>query len=1097
MRNDLVRFDAGGPGREAAPPSHPQGCIRPRGLLRSTRKMSHPGLFHRAALALALAFGWCRGLRAEPAITEFLAANSTILADNDGVFSDWIELHNPDVSPVSLAGWYLTDSAATKTKWQFPDVTLPPGGYLIVWASNENRRDPTKPLHTNFVLNASGDYLALVKPDGVTVATEFAPSYPAQLDDVSYGITQPSTPGEVPRLGYFRTPTPGARNGGAASLLLIERVAFSRASGPFTGSFTLTLSGAGAGQRIRYTIDPPRAAGVAATDPGPTATEYTGPFVIAASSVVRAAVYSADNVSRGEPSSAHYVRLGTTGTARLDTFASQLPLMVIDTHGSGPLVKDNLEHPGWFYTWNRPATGNTTLTGTPSAASYLTTNVRGASSADFPKKSYTVRLQDTSGHDNPLPLYGLPSFDRWSLIGPWTWDLTYIHNAFIYALSNRIGRWAPRTQLVELFFNANGGDLDMSDYAGVYILTDALRVDPKRIDIAEIEPSDVGAKKITGGYVLKYDVPDPDEFSFQLTRNFPDAPSAIVVNQPKGADLPQAQRDYIRGYVQALDDALTSDLNGGWRQRTHLDYLDRSSWVDSHILNVLAMNADAFVRSTYFTKDRGGRIVAGPAWDYDRAMDGGDPRTDHPDVWSGAADATDFWNYGWWGMLAQDPEFVQEWIDRWQTLRRNEFATANLTALVDSLAAQVGPAAAARDAARWPDDKSGFPNGWQGEIDNMKSWLTQRVGWIDLQFIAPPTLVTTTGVMTITPAAGSQLAYTTDGTDPRAFGGGLANSARLSSTPITVPDTTELQARSYRLEFNANTIPSSAWSSAVGGSKSLPLNPRPRLANLSSRGFVGTGESVLITGVVVNDTAGKQYLARAVGPALTGFGVSGALNQPVLRILDANGRELASNSGWENGPDASDIPDITKAVGAFPFAKGSSDAALLARLPYGQYTLQISSANNATGVGLAEIYEVDAAIGRTINLSTRGVVRAGEALLIGGVVVRGPGPKRLLVRAIGPTLASFGVTTALDDPLLDVFSGATRVATNDDWGTRIGNAATAAEVAAASRTVGAFPLPDNSRDAALLVTLPEGAYTAQITGKAAEGVILLEIYEVQ
>lgn len=1065
----------------------------------------HPSTRIRRAVfksALALCLASVAGLRADPVITEFLAANSKIFADEEGKFSDWIEVHNPENTPVNLAGWFLTDSAAEKNKWAFPAVTLPAGGYLVVRASGEDRRDPTKPLHTNFELNSSGEYLALVKPDGRTVATEFAPAFPAQLDDISYGITQPTAAGETPVRGYFRTPTPGARNGGASTLFLNERVAFSRASGPFVGTITVSLSGATAGQRIRYTVTAPTTAGAGGTEPGPTSPEYTGPITISASSIVRATVFAADNSARGNPATAHYVRLATTGSARLDTFTSQLPLLVLDTHGTGPLIKDNIERPAWTYTWSRPPTGNTALTAAPTTVSAATTNVRGASSADFEKVSYRLRLNDPLGAGNPQALLGLPAFDNWVLIGPWKYDRTSLYNAFIYALSNRLGRWAARTQFVEVFVNANGGDLDMSDYVGIYVLTDALRVEEGRIDIASLDHGDVGERKITGGYLAKIDLPDADEYSFQLRRNFPGLPFALVVASPKAADLVSAQRDYIKNHLQAFDDSLFANFSGGWRNRTHLDFIDRPAWIDHHLLNVLAMNIDGLNRSAYFTKDREGRLAAGPVWDFDRALGGGDVRAANPEVWSGRFEdgATDYWSDGWWGVLALDPDFVQAWIDRWQSLRRTELATANLHALVDSLAAQIGPAAAARDAARWPASAPRFPGGWQGEIDNLKSWLARRVAWIDRQFSAPPTVVAAGGNLTVTPAAGTQLAYTTDGTDPRAWGGTLAHAVRLSSSPITVPDTTPLQARSYRANAPANVTPGSPWSSAVGGARSLALNPRPRLANLSSRGFIGTGENILIAGIVVNDTAGKNYLARAVGPALTAFGVAGALAQPVLRILDDKGRELARNSGWETSPDADDIPDFTKAVGAFPFAKGSKDAALLAHLPAGQFTLQISSANTGTGVGLVELYELDAGVGRTLNLSTRGLVRAGEELMIGGVVVRGPGPTRLLIRAVGPTLGSFGVAGALADTVLTLFNSAgVQVATNDDWNTRVNAPTTgsAAEVTAASTAVGAFALANGSRDSALLLTLPEGAYTAQITGKGtASGVILLEIYEV-
>ncbi|MFM7752470.1 MAG: lamin tail domain-containing protein, partial [Opitutaceae bacterium] len=118
-----------------------------------------------------------------------MAANTRTLADVDGKFSDWIEIHNPDTAAVSLAGWYLTDDAKDLKKWQFPDVSIPPGGFLVVFASDKNRRDPKAELHTNFELDAGGGYLGLVRPDGVTVASQFGSKYPSQWDDFSYGVT--------------------------------------------------------------------------------------------------------------------------------------------------------------------------------------------------------------------------------------------------------------------------------------------------------------------------------------------------------------------------------------------------------------------------------------------------------------------------------------------------------------------------------------------------------------------------------------------------------------------------------------------------------------------------------------------------------------------------------------------------------------------------------------------------------------------------------------------------------------------------------------------------------------------------------------------
>ncbi|MEO8429443.1 MAG: lamin tail domain-containing protein, partial [Verrucomicrobiota bacterium] len=121
-------------------------------------------------------------------ISEFMASNTRILADQDGDYSDWIEIHNSGSIPVNLADWYLTDSDTQLNKWKFPSVSLDANGYLVVFASGKDRAAAGAQLHANFSLAAQGEYLALVQPDGTTVASEFAPQYPEQLPDYSYGV---------------------------------------------------------------------------------------------------------------------------------------------------------------------------------------------------------------------------------------------------------------------------------------------------------------------------------------------------------------------------------------------------------------------------------------------------------------------------------------------------------------------------------------------------------------------------------------------------------------------------------------------------------------------------------------------------------------------------------------------------------------------------------------------------------------------------------------------------------------------------------------------------------------------------------------------
>src|SRR5436190_9219257 len=123
-------------------------------------------------------------------ISEFLASNNGGLKDEDLDYSDWVEIFNGGTTTVNMDGWFLTDTKDNLTKWRFPATNIGPSRFLIVFASSKNRALPGAPLHANFSLSAGGEYLALVKPDGFTIATEFTPQFPSQLPNVSYGLGQ-------------------------------------------------------------------------------------------------------------------------------------------------------------------------------------------------------------------------------------------------------------------------------------------------------------------------------------------------------------------------------------------------------------------------------------------------------------------------------------------------------------------------------------------------------------------------------------------------------------------------------------------------------------------------------------------------------------------------------------------------------------------------------------------------------------------------------------------------------------------------------------------------------------------------------------------
>lgn len=259
-----------------------------------------------------------------------------------------------------------------------------------------------------------------------------------------------------------------------------------------------------------------------------------------------------------------------------------------------------------------------------------------------------------------------------------------------------------------------------------------------------------------------------------------------------------------------------------------------------------------------------------------------------------------------------------------------------------------------------------------------------------------------------------------------------------------------------------------------------------RLVNIATRVAVGGTAGTPIPGFVVGGTGAKPVLVRAVGPALAGFGVGGVLADPRLTVL-AGTATVAANDNWL----AADAATMTGA-GAFALPAGSRDAAAVATLAPGAYTVPVAGADATGGVALVEVYDAAPAGGSfLVNASTRAHVGTGDAVLIPGFVIAGPGAVRLLVRAVGPTLASFGVANSLADPTLTLFRAGAPLATNDNWSA----GANAAEIAAAATAFGAFALPAGSRDAALVVTLPAGAYSAVVSGVGgSSGTALVEIY---
>ncbi|MBS0631129.1 MAG: putative Ig domain-containing protein [Verrucomicrobia bacterium] len=306
-----------------------------------------------------------------------------------------------------------------------------------------------------------------------------------------------------------------------------------------------------------------------------------------------------------------------------------------------------------------------------------------------------------------------------------------------------------------------------------------------------------------------------------------------------------------------------------------------------------------------------------------------------------------------------------------------------------------------------------------------------------------------------------------------------------------------------------------AASTSVTGTLTLPSQPAQdfaglgngttrtdRLVNLSSRALItpNSGDSTLITGFVIGGASPKQVLLRGVGPALAGYGVQNPAAAPQLRVFDSAGHLVGQNSGWNN--DAT-LATLAGNLGASPFAANSKDAAVALTLAPGAYSMHVFTTGTA-GVALAEIFDADntPAYQRLLNISTRGPVSSGEGVLIAGFVVTGNSPKRVLIRGAGPGLAQQGVSGVLADPVVRLYDHTgTVIARNDNWETPVTvgsgqTAATAADITAANAQIGAFAFATGSKDAALIVVLAPGVYSAQVgSATAASGNALVEVYE--
>lgn len=784
-------------------------------------------------------------------ISEFMASNTAGILDDDGNRSDWIEILNLGPQQASLDGWFLTDNSDNLGQWRFPlgMAPVPANGYLLVWASGKNRTNTTAALHTNFKLSSSPSYLALVSPNS-NVVSAFSP-YPTQFPNISYGRDRvdPSL------VGYFTNSTPAKTNsisGGG----FVEAPQISVESGVYTNETLLLTMTSAPGTTIRFTIN-----GAA---PLTNSTLYTNAIVLSNSLVLKVRAFPPSTETNLFPSpvvARNIIFLDNTSK----DFSSELPIIVVSTGNravpsdvppGSPRLESSLALIDTYQ-------GRSSLQTPPDFIGNVGIEVFGQSSTSFPKLPYRIEIHDELGNDLSIPVFGLPAEADWKLRNPFD-DKSLMNDYIGYELFEKMGHYSCRRRLVEVFIDQGGGRLKYpADYVGVEVLFESIKAGKNRVNISKIPPTATSGPEITGGFVFAKDKDSPGDLNFNTKGGGGfNGQGPLKLHEPKPNDLrptPSSgkltpagtnQLNYLVNYLNRMERAMYTNT---WLSQTGTNhysaYLDVDSFVDFHLLVEFTKQIDGIRLSSYFTKDRGGKLQAGPVWDWNLSFG-------NANYWRGGL--TNGWYYAqddkgmnqdahiWLRRLINgtpnlgslisydlgnapgpggDPDFNQRVSDRWSQLRTNLFNPTNIVARIDELAHHLNEAAQRDLWGKWrsqivgiyvwpnpegtldPINAAGDPSGRDVDymhptnylggvkdsiIGQMKKFISSRFLWIDAQFTHIPQFSTPGGplaegtTITVTPPAGTTLYYTLDGTDPRLSQGGVSSSASSNAGPVTL-----------------------------------------------------------------------------------------------------------------------------------------------------------------------------------------------------------------------------------------------------------------------------------------------------------------------
>lgn len=414
---------------------------------------------------------------------------------------------------------------------------------------------------------------------------------------------------------------------------------------------------------------------------------------------------------------------------------SNLPIIVINTNGQSIMDDPKIDCEMGII-WNGEGNRNYLTDAFNDYDGRIGIEIRGSTSQQYPKKSYSIETRDDQGNNLNVNLLGMPKENDWILYGAYP-DKSLMRNEITYALFSSMQPWSPRFVYCELVVNG--------EYLGVYTLLEKIKRDDDRVDIEKLDANDDSGDELTGGYIIKVDKPTgssstPWISAYQEKLKF-------LYHDPKYDELTENQRAYIKDYVSTFEDAVYSedfmDSEKGYRQ-----YINTASFIDFMIMQELGRTVDGYRSSSFMYKDRdskGGQLSCGPMWDFNLSYG----NADYCDAfllegwqYNFSEVCGDFFNSeppNWWARMLEDSTYSNELQCRWKDLRSTILSTQNINTWIDSMALYLDESQT-RNFEKWPilgeyvNWNYYIGENFQEEVDYLKWWFQARSEYLDENF---------------------------------------------------------------------------------------------------------------------------------------------------------------------------------------------------------------------------------------------------------------------------------------------------------------------------------------------------------------------------